>query len=58
MFTISQLLDTSPLQVKVKDCNGEEVTGSFYLPEIQSVDKPELYRIEQVVKKRTVRGKK
>jgi hypothetical protein len=58
VFTISQLLNTSPPQVKVQDYNGEEVIGSFYLQEVQLVDKPRVYRIEYIVKERTVRRKK
>src|SRR6266853_190092 len=58
VFTVSRLLDTEPPQVKVKDYNGEEVVGSFYLPEIQLVDKPEVYRIEKSLEERKRRGKK
>ncbi len=58
VFTISRLLNTKPPQVKVQDYNGEEVEGSFYYPEIQQVHKPDVYRIEQVLKERTVKGKK
>ena len=54
VFTISQLLNTHPPQVKVRDCNGEDVEGSFYLQEVQLVDKPEVYRIEQVLRNQTV----
>ena len=55
---MSQLLDTSPPQVKVIDYNREETVGSFYLQEIQVVDKPKIYRIERIIKQRTRKGKK
>jgi hypothetical protein len=57
VFTVSQILNTKPIQVKVQDWNGEEIQGSWYLPEIQRVAKPELYRIEKVIETKRVRGK-
>jgi hypothetical protein len=57
VFTVSQLLNTDPPQVKVKDYHGEEIRGSFYMEEIQKVDKPEDYRIEKIVQTRRVGGR-
>ena len=39
IFTVSMFLKTSPPQVKVADYNGDEIEGSFYLQELQFVDK-------------------
>src|SRR5277367_7102241 len=50
VFTVSELHNTSPPQVKVKDYNGEVVQGSFYLEEVQLVDKPATYRIERIIR--------
>src|SRR5277367_962368 len=58
VFTVSELLNTSPPQVKVKDYNGEVVQGSFYLEEVQLVDKPATYRIERIIRQRKRNGKK
>src|SRR5277367_1548585 len=58
VFTVSELLNTSPPQVKVKDYNGEVVQGSFYLEEVQLVDKLAAYRIERIIRQRKRNGKK
>ena len=44
---------------KVKDYNGEEVTGSFYPQELQkvTVDPDRLWKVEKVIKTRKRRGK-
>src|SRR5579862_162023 len=56
IFTVSQILPTQPLQVKVRDYNNEEIKGSFYLPEIQAVDMPDEFEVEEVIRQRRVRG--
>ena len=40
---------TSPVTYKIADLNGEEVTGTFYEPELQKTNQ-ELFRIEKVIK--------
>ena len=40
----------------LRDLNGENVTGSFYEPELQRVREPSEYRVEKVLRSRTVRG--
>src|SRR6266852_4716178 len=37
IFTVSQVLNTVPVQHKVKDYRNEEIVGSFYGPELQKV---------------------
>ena len=39
-----------------RDLNGENVTGVFYEPELQRVREPSEYRVEKVLRSRTVRG--
>jgi hypothetical protein len=56
VFTVSRILNTSPVQVRVKDYNSDEIDGSFYLHEIQLVDKPETYRVEKILQQKTVSG--
>src|SRR5271156_908762 len=58
VFTISKILDTKPIQFKIKDYKGDEIIGSYYKEEIQKVDKPEEYRIEKIIRTRKVHNKK
>ena len=53
IFTIVEVKRTSPVTYKISDRNGEEITGTFYEPELQKTSQ-ELFRIEKVIK----RGKK
>ena len=39
LFTISKVLNTSPVTYKIKDWNEEEIEGIFYEPEIVNYDK-------------------
>jgi len=56
IFVVSKILNTVPIQVKIKDLNDEEIIGSFYLKEIQAVDLPDEYEIEKIVSRKRVRG--
>ena len=59
LFTISQVLyRTTPITYKVKDDAGEVLRGTFYREELQIVAEKEVYRVANILKKRTVRGKK
>jgi len=40
----------------LRDLHGENVTGAFYEPEWQRVREPSEYRVEKVLRTRTVRG--
>ena len=53
IFTITEVKRTSPVTYKIADLNGEEITGTFYEPELQKTSQ-ELFRIKKVIK----RGKK
>ena len=53
IFTIVEVKRTSPATYEIADLNGEEITGTFYEPELQKTSQ-ELFRIEKVIK----RGKK
>ena len=50
IFTIIEVNPTSPLTYRIADLNGEEITGTFYEPELQKTSQ-ELFRIEKVIKK-------
>ena len=56
IFTLSQILKTSPYTYKIKDYNGEELIGSFYDFEIQKVVGKQVYKIEKIIKERKVPG--
>ena len=58
VFVVTSVRTQEPIQITVKDLNGEPVEGSFYKEEVQVVAKPERYNIEHVVQTRKVRGKK
>ena len=49
-FKITEVKRTSPVTYKIADLNEEEITGTFYEPELQKTSQ-ELYRIEKVVKR-------
>ena len=54
---MNRILNTKPIQFKLLDYNGEEIEGSFYLPEIQKVDVPADFEIEEIIEHKCVRGR-
>ncbi|XP_070550565.1 uncharacterized protein [Ptychodera flava] len=52
----------TPHVYNIKDLNGEEILGNFYTDELQGVTggagADKLYRVERILKTKTVRGKK
>src|SRR5579859_3658577 len=52
VYKISRRLRCDPPVYLVKDLNGEELRGVFYEHKLQSVDKPELFAIEKVLKRK------
>jgi len=57
IFTVSKVLNTHPPQYKVRDYNNEEIRGSFYIQELQVVDLPADYDIEEIVGQKRVNGR-
>ena len=49
IFTIVEVKCTSSVTYKIPDLNGEELTGTFYEPELQKTSQ-KLFRIEKVIK--------
>ena len=47
LFTISRLKKTTPVTYVLKDDHGEELEGTFYQEELQTVGDKEVYRIEK-----------
>jgi len=59
LFTISNVLNTSPITYKIKDWNDEEIEGIFYEPELVKYNKQdEDYEVEKILKTRIKKGKK
>jgi len=59
LFIVNKVLNTQPITYKIKDLNGEEITGIFYEPELVKFDKPDdNYQVEKILKTRTTNGKK
>lgn len=57
VFTISKTLKTRPTTYKIQDFMGETIDGTFYKQELQPV-KPEVHRIDKILKTRTRRKKR
>src|SRR3977135_978115 len=58
VFTVISVGTKEPIQIKIKDYAGNEIDGSYYKQEVQVVDKPEMYRIERIIRTRKVGGVK
>ena len=52
MFVVAQVIKRvgCPIMYKVKDCEGMDIEGVFYHEEVQRVTKPEVYRVEHVLR--------
>ena len=48
---IKKIRNTVPWTYVIDDFNGEEITGTFYVKELQKIDQQE-FRIEKVIKKK------
>ena len=59
LFTTSKVMKTNPVTYKIEDYNKEQVSGSFYEPELVLFNKKdELYEVEKILKQRIENGKK
>ena len=57
VFTVSQRIPRNPPVYKLKDYDGEELLGTFYEHEMQSVTKTDdVYQVEEVLRTRRRRG--
>ena len=54
IFKIKQVVEHARPLYKLEDLAGEDILGSFYPEEVQKVDKPEVFRIEKVLRYRGV----
>ena len=59
VFVVSEtVVDARPVVYRIRDLAGEDVRGTFYEQELQLVEKPEEFRIAEVIKTRRRRGGK
>ena len=59
IFKIKARMETKPYTYKLQDFDGDDISGTFYEPELVKVTptKNPVYRIEKVILSRKVRGK-
>ncbi len=60
IFKIKNIIYTKPIVYKLEDLQNEDIEGYFYEEELSYVPNPDQleYKIEKVLKKKTVKGKK
>ena len=58
IFIIQKVNLTNPITYEIKNQLDENIDGIYYESEIQKVSKPENFRVEKVMKSRTIKGKK
>lgn len=58
IYKIDGISNKYPFVYYLKDYNGEKIEGSFYEPELQRTKYPDVFLVEKVLKRRTVKGKK
>ena len=58
IYVETKVKTTNPIVYEIEDLGGEKIVGTFYENELQIVTKPSAYKIETVLKRKTVRGKK
>lgn len=58
IFTISEIVDRTPVVYRIKDYEGEELQGTFYEQELLRFEKDDdVYQVETVFKQRKRQGK-
>lgn len=56
IFKIKAVLKRDPVVYKIEDHKGNEVDGVFYNQELQKINPTNIYRIENVLRQRSVKG--
>lgn len=52
IFTISQIQNTNPTTYLLRDSNGQDIMGGFYVEELQKVKFPDVYLVEKVLRRK------
>ena len=58
LFTISSVMRTIPITYRIKEENGDLISGSFYEKELQKVERKKEFEIEEILGTRVVKGQK
>lgn len=58
IFYILTILTTAPRTYTLRDWSNEKIVGSFYAKELQKVKEPAEYDVEDILDRKTIRGKK
>ena len=60
VFTVEACIPRTPPVYKLQDYDGEPIKGSFYEAKLQKVNmaKDRVYHVEEMLKQRTVKGRK
>lgn len=53
-FIVDEVLKTNPVTFCLRDMMNEKIIGSYYMNELQRIDRPEEFLIEEVLKQRKV----
>ena len=54
VFVVANVLRTTPVTYALKDLDGEEIEGGFYVEELQKVQAPETFKIEKILDQKKV----
>lgn len=57
LFLVSSLAKTTPHVYRLKDLNGEHLSGIFYAEELSKTNPEGLWKVETILKKRRYKGK-
>jgi hypothetical protein len=58
LFTVAHVLHTNPPTYKLEDHKKDPILGIFYNQELQEAKKPDTYKVEGILKRRTLKGRK
>ncbi len=59
IFEVSKVYQSNPVTYEIQDHTGEKTLGRFYEKELSAIKKKDdVFRIEKVLRRKTVRGKK
>jgi len=58
IFKVIGISFLKPVMYTLMDSEGQEITGSFYEPELQKTELDDIYLVEKIIQKKTVKGVK
>ena len=57
IFLVTDILNTVPVTYRIMDVSGEDVSGTFYGPELQKITPPDYFDVEAVLDTRRKHGR-